>query len=389
MLSNYTDLAMEQSKQISTLSAAIQNTILWDSTCPRPAASSTPSPLWTEVVVRNRNGLHGRCTSPPRLNLANKYSVLSEVGSQTGAPEAALRPTFQADSSASSRQMTKTEAVTRRSSACVTHTAATATSHLEPRQPMHGPTVSPAKRTPAAVDAPAATTSRRSPPPPSLPAAQVGDRPVSRRLQLSGPSAPPVCIGAAAGGVLSPTGDSADWPVVTRADCRSQRKSISARRQLLRNAVRRRPGSLPAPAICLQNPGSTSPVEPSAAAPVAAHRPTIPCASGLAGRKGVVQQQHRGPRPASPQLTPSPPSTIILEIEGEIEVDFKSVEKDITGDRESNQEATLPGAGDSGAGDPVAGDPGICVPRASQSGVNSEGITFARASCSRDQTARD
>ncbi|CAL8406558.1 unnamed protein product [Arctogadus glacialis] len=51
MLSNYTDLAMEQSKQISTLSAAIQNTILWDSTCPRPAASSTPSPLWTEADV--------------------------------------------------------------------------------------------------------------------------------------------------------------------------------------------------------------------------------------------------------------------------------------------------------------------------------------------------
>ena len=47
-------------------------------------------------------------------------------------------------------------------------------------------------------------------------------------------------------------------------------------------------------------------------------------------------------------------------------MDFKSVEKDITGDRESNQEATLPGAGDSGAGDPVAGDPGICVPRVSQ-----------------------
>ena len=65
-------------------------------------------------------------------------------------------------------------------------------------------------------------------------------------------------------------------------------------------------------------------------------------------------------------------------------MDFKSVEKDITGDRESNQEATLPGAGDQGAG-----DPGMCLPRASQSGVNSEGITFARASCSRDQTARD
>jgi len=33
-------------------------------------------------------------------------------------------------------------------------------------------------------------------------------------------------------------------------------------------------------------------------------------------------------------------------------VDFKSVEKDMTGDRERNQEATLPGAGDPGAGDP-------------------------------------
>ena len=57
-------------------------------------------------------------------------------------------------------------------------------------------------------------------------------------------------------------------------------------------------------------------------------------------------------------------------------MDFKSDEKDMTGDTESNQEATLPGAGDSGAGDsgagdpvagdPVAGDPGICVPRVSQ-----------------------
>ena len=62
-------------------------------------------------------------------------------------------------------------------------------------------------------------------------------------------------------------------------------------------------------------------------------------------------------------------------------MDFKSVEKDITGDRESNQEAKLPGAGDPGAGDPGAGDPGagdpgMCLPRASQSGVNSEGITL-------------
>ena len=110
VLSNYTDLAAEQSKQISTLSAVIQDTILWDSTCPRPAASSTPSPLWTEVF-RNRKRLHGRCSSPPRLNLNNRYSILSEVGSQTGTPEAALGPTLHADSStsaASSRQTATT-----------------------------------------------------------------------------------------------------------------------------------------------------------------------------------------------------------------------------------------------------------------------------------------
>ena len=43
-------------------------------------------------------------------------------------------------------------------------------------------------------------------------------------------------------------------------------------------------------------------------------------------------------------------------------MDFKSDEKDMTGDRVSNQEATLPGAGDSGAGDPGAGDPGPAAP---------------------------
>ena len=39
-------------------------------------------------------------------------------------------------------------------------------------------------------------------------------------------------------------------------------------------------------------------------------------------------------------------------------MDIRSDEKDMTGDRESNQEATLPGAGDSGAGNSGAGDPG-------------------------------
>lgn len=41
---------------------------------------------------------------------------------------------------------------------------------------------------------------------------------------------------------------------------------------------------------------------------------------------------------------------------------FEGNERDMTGDRESNQEAPLPGAG----------DPGMFVPRASQSGTSSE-----------------
>ncbi|KAK0133390.1 hypothetical protein N1851_031116 [Merluccius polli] len=90
VLSNYTDLAAEQSKQISILSATIQDTILWDPTCPRPAASSTPNAPWTKVLLRNRKSRPGRCSSPPRLNLANKYSILAEVNpqaDQAGAPE--------------------------------------------------------------------------------------------------------------------------------------------------------------------------------------------------------------------------------------------------------------------------------------------------------------
>ncbi|CAM4689414.1 unnamed protein product [Leuciscus chuanchicus] len=52
----------------------------------------------------------------------------------------------------------------------------------------------------------------------------------------------------------------------------------------------------------------------------------------------------------------------MTEIEGENEVDFEGNERDMTGDRESNQEAPLPGAG----------DPGMFVPGASQSGASSE-----------------
>ena len=276
MLSNFTDLAMEQSKQISNLGAALQDTILWDSICPQPASSSTASPLWSEVVVRNRNGRLGQCSPPSCLNLANRYSILadSEAGSKTG-----------------SKQM------------------------------------------PAAVDLSAAATPRRSPPPACLPAAQAVDQPDSRRLLLPGPSDAAVNSGAAAGGENSPDGGGGSRAADSKADCRSRHEDIShrplkvrststtssIRRQLLRVAVDRRSDGLPsrpavAAVICPRNPGSTSPLDPSADALVAAHQPSSLCALGQVGGEGEVPRQHTGlgPRPASPQLTPSPPLTIIL-----------------------------------------------------------------------------
>ncbi|KAK0153087.1 hypothetical protein N1851_005221 [Merluccius polli] len=266
MLSSYSDLAMKQSREISNLSAAIQDTIHWDSTCPRPA-SSTPSPLWSEVVVRNRNGRHGQRAPPPCLNLANRYSVFTD----------------------SEVQM------------------------------------------PAAVGLPATATPRRSPSPASLPAAQAGAQPESR-LPLPGPSAAAVCTGAAAGRDISPAGSGGSRAADPKADGCSRRednahppiaRSVSAtssiRRQLLRVAIDRRSGGPPckptAAVICPQNPGSTSPLEPSTDAPVIGHRPSSQCASGQSGGEGEEQQQQHsvlGSWPASPQLASPPPSTIIV-----------------------------------------------------------------------------
>ncbi|CAL8388119.1 unnamed protein product [Boreogadus saida] len=52
LLSSFTDLATDQSKQISTLSAALQDTVLWDPSGIRAPVSSTPGPQpWTEALA--------------------------------------------------------------------------------------------------------------------------------------------------------------------------------------------------------------------------------------------------------------------------------------------------------------------------------------------------
>ncbi|CAL8378187.1 unnamed protein product [Boreogadus saida] len=81
LLASVMDLAADQSKQIASLSAAFQDTVVWDpltSTCHRPSSCSTPNrqPSWTEVVVRGcKSGPDGAPTPP--LVLSNQYAALA------------------------------------------------------------------------------------------------------------------------------------------------------------------------------------------------------------------------------------------------------------------------------------------------------------------------
>ena len=79
LLSSFTDLATDQSKQISTLSAALQDTVLWDPSGIRAPVSSTPGPPpWTEVTVPDRRRRHTRAVIPA-LPLGNRYEALAAV----------------------------------------------------------------------------------------------------------------------------------------------------------------------------------------------------------------------------------------------------------------------------------------------------------------------
>ncbi|CAL8374337.1 unnamed protein product [Boreogadus saida] len=90
LLSSFTDLATDQSKRISTLSAALQDTVLWDPSGIRAPVSSTPGPQpWTEVIVRDRRRRHTRAVIPA-VPLGNRYEALAAV-------EASITPPAKSD----------------------------------------------------------------------------------------------------------------------------------------------------------------------------------------------------------------------------------------------------------------------------------------------------
>ncbi|KAL7384544.1 hypothetical protein ABVT39_004411 [Epinephelus coioides] len=82
MLTALQEEAHEQSLQITSLTAALQDTVHWDTSAwPPPSSSSTPSRWWSwvEVVGRGKRA-PGCAASPPRLSLSNRYSALASDG---------------------------------------------------------------------------------------------------------------------------------------------------------------------------------------------------------------------------------------------------------------------------------------------------------------------
>lgn len=92
LVADFSDLAIGQSRRISTLTAAVQDTVVWDPSYQRTPISSTPSSQpWTMVSTRGR-GNRSRESVPP-LCLLNRYSALAGADlqdTQPGAPSDVL-----------------------------------------------------------------------------------------------------------------------------------------------------------------------------------------------------------------------------------------------------------------------------------------------------------
>lgn len=81
LLSSFMDVASDQSKQITSLTAALHDTASWDPVAdPRPSSCSTPNhqASWAEVVVRGRRKTPVQSASPSQLSLSNRFAVLRE-----------------------------------------------------------------------------------------------------------------------------------------------------------------------------------------------------------------------------------------------------------------------------------------------------------------------
>ncbi|XP_078791617.1 uncharacterized protein LOC144986887 [Oryzias latipes] len=90
LLSKFMDVSFAQSKRLTSLSAALQDTAPWDpSTCAHPSSSSTPRQrsLDEEVVVRRSRMRSDETRKPPVLSLSNRFSGLA---ADSPAPSAAV-----------------------------------------------------------------------------------------------------------------------------------------------------------------------------------------------------------------------------------------------------------------------------------------------------------
>ncbi|XP_024128430.1 uncharacterized protein LOC112146695, partial [Oryzias melastigma] len=80
LLSKFMEVSFVQSKRLTSLSAALQDTAPWDpSTCPRPSSFSTPKQrsLDEDVVVRLPRRSFDETQKPVPLSLSNRFASLA------------------------------------------------------------------------------------------------------------------------------------------------------------------------------------------------------------------------------------------------------------------------------------------------------------------------
>ena len=77
--SNFVDVASVQSKEITSLSAILWDTVVWNpATGPQLSSCSTPKQLpWRKVLVCTRKRNTDGSASLPSLNLSNRFASLS------------------------------------------------------------------------------------------------------------------------------------------------------------------------------------------------------------------------------------------------------------------------------------------------------------------------
>ena len=331
LLSSFTELAAEQSKNISCLSAVIHDTVLWDGDNPRPGTSSTPNPQWSDVVVRGQKKQPGRHSCLPfRLNLKNRYSTLSDVNDQ--ADVAAARQISRLDdapATAPSKASTVPTASQRTQSGSDRTTLPTPAQSLvvtdSPVVVARQPPTNPANPTPVVADPPAAIS--RDQPPVNDHLTPVAGAPAGASAVLSrgpanvqsGPSQPILAhrphdsaglTTAGSGG--QPRTEAASCPV-SRGTGKSARSS--ARHKLVRSAVSRRSeghhccsvSDEPLVSLTAKQPSIQQDLQQQQQQPSVQQHPPL----GLTGATGNGHISSNDCQPAPPRLLFSP-STLII-----------------------------------------------------------------------------